>query len=133
VSDRHEDDEELEPVSIEVDAPEADWIEQHQPVMDPPEDDLFPSEIPEDVAEADALDQARTVPDDDFGVDGNPSIAASTEFAEDASGDEPDQLEVTGDRAGVRGCNLIGVVADALMRGAGRSRQISPRSAGPPR
>jgi len=69
VSDRRENDD--EPVSIEADVPEADWIEQHQPVTAEPDDDLFPSEIPEDVAEADALDQARSVPDDDFRFEKN--------------------------------------------------------------
>jgi hypothetical protein len=120
VSDHRENDE--EPVSIEADVPEADWIEQHQPVLGEADDDRFPSEIPEDVAEADALDQARTVPDDDFRVDDDPSISTSTESAEETSDDEPDQLSTTRDRRGARGCNLLAVVADALMRAAGRSR-----------
>jgi hypothetical protein len=76
VSDPREDDD--RPVSIEADAPEADWIEQHQPVIDEPDDDLFPSQgrdddqpisIEADAPEADWIEQHQPVidePDDDL-------------------------------------------------------------------
>ncbi|MDQ1430053.1 MAG: hypothetical protein QOF40_655, partial [Actinomycetota bacterium] len=76
VSDPRDDD---QPISIETDAPEADWIEQHQPVVDEPdEDDLFPEEgrgedraisIEADAPEADWIEQHQPVvdePDEDF-------------------------------------------------------------------
>jgi len=49
---------------IDPETPEADVLEQHQPVVDDDREEL-PSEIPDNAAEADALDQARPVPIDD--------------------------------------------------------------------
>jgi len=62
-----------EPVGIEADAPEADWIEQHQSVVDEPDSDLFPTEVREDdepvgveadAPEADWIEQHQPVVDE---------------------------------------------------------------------
>ena len=68
MSDPRDDD---EPVSIEADAPEADWIEQHQPVSDEDDDDtLYSSEvraneagisIESDTPEADWIEQHQPI------------------------------------------------------------------------
>ena len=52
---------------IPFDANEADVVEQHQPVTDRLEPDAgLPDELPTvDADPADALDQYRTIPDDD--------------------------------------------------------------------
>ena len=55
---------EREPTEIGDDVPEADAIEQQQPMVPEAVDDR-PEAIPPDAAEADALDQARAVPPDD--------------------------------------------------------------------
>jgi hypothetical protein len=59
VSDRRDDE---EPISIEADAPEADWIEQHQPVIDESDDDAVSIEA--DVPEADWIEQHQPVIDE---------------------------------------------------------------------
>jgi hypothetical protein len=54
----------IPPIEIPPDTPEADVLEQHQPVgIDEDDDDV--RELPPDVPEADALDQLRSVTFDD--------------------------------------------------------------------
>ena len=107
-----------EPVSIDADAPEADWIEQHQPVIDESDEDLFPPGGPEEVTEAEG----------DIVVDDEPSHPAPTQFGE-TSRQEPDQLVPSSARTGSRGCNLIGVVAHALVRGGrNAARELARRN-----
>jgi hypothetical protein len=154
VSDRREDDE--EPVSIEADAPEADWIEQHQPIVDDADDDPYRSEVAEDDAEpvsieadapeADWIEQHQPIVDEadddrvsspvleneadahgDYFVDDEPSFETPTQFPEDASGDEPDERAGASERAGARGCNLIGVLVHALMHSARDAARRIPR------
>ena len=48
---------------VSVDVPEADMIEQRQPVVAEPEDD--PADLPFEASEADVLDQHRDVALDD--------------------------------------------------------------------
>ena len=136
-----------EPIGIDADAPEADWIEQHQPVIDD-DDDLFPIDLPDDVPEADALDQARSVRDDDFAFADDPEPdEVSSEFDEDPNGIELDELDDRNDRKEPdernerevsqavtpgRGCSPVGVLAEVLahlLRQA--ADQISSRN--PPR
>ena len=70
MSDRRDD----EPTSIEADAPEADWIEQHQTVIDEDDANAYPSalraddadiSIEADAPEADWIEQHHTVIDED--------------------------------------------------------------------
>ena len=127
-----------EPIGIDADAPEADWIEQHQPVIDD-DDDLVPIDLPDDVPEADALDQARSVRDDDFAFADDPEPdEVSSEFDGDPNGIELDdrtertEPEAPRDVTQGRGCSPVGILADVLaylLRQA--AEQISSRN--PPR
>jgi hypothetical protein len=155
VSDRPEDD---QPVSIEADAPEADWIEQHQPVIDESGDDLFPDEVREDeppisieadVPEADWIEQHQPVideSDDDRFPEETPGNIAATDALESAGDaldveDEPPVVPPSPSRAGTsrdvpdpsaRGCNLVGALVHALVRSwqgaAGQFARREPRS-----
>jgi hypothetical protein len=155
VSDRPEDD---QPVSIEADAPEADWIEQHQPVIDESGDDLFPDEVREDeppisieadVPEADWIEQHQPVideSDDDRFAEETPGDVGATDALEPAGDaldveDEPPVVPPSPSRAGTsrgvpdpsaRGCNLVGALVHALVRSwqgaAGQFARREPRS-----
>ena len=122
MSDRRDDD-----VSIEADAPEADWIEQHQPVGDDVDDtaDDDAVSIEADVPEADWIEQHEPVIDDpdDAAVDDEPPVAWPPPLPPDTSAS-----------AGARGCNLLGAFVHALLRSrrdaAGPRDRRNPRSSG---
>jgi hypothetical protein len=145
VSDRRDDD---EPIGIEADVPEADWIEQHQPVIDESDDDLYPRELDEDhdetvsieadVPEADWIEQHQPVidePDDDLREDDEPPVATPPRPAANTSRDlpdspapdspAPDSPAASKPSTGARGCNLVGALVHALLRS-----RTDPRSSG---
>jgi hypothetical protein len=90
-----------ESVSIEADAPEADWIEQHQAVVDEDDgesfaaqvrDDTEPVGIEADAPEADWIEQHQPVveePDEDL----RPSEGVPEELDADASEEDAEAWE----------------------------------------
>jgi hypothetical protein len=155
MSDRREDD--AEPIGIEADAPEADWIEQHQPVIDESDDEPYGSEtaageaepvgIEADAPEADWIEQHQPVvdesdeerfptgipeeaPEAEFVEEGEPPVATTTPIGDEARGDEPGEYPPSSGHAAARGCNLVGALMHALMRAA---RDIARRSTRPSR
>ena len=133
-----------EPISIEADAPEADWIEQHQPVGDD-DADAYTSEVREadtgisiesDKPEADWIEQHQPIveaPDEE-------RLLSDDVPEEVADAGEPDQDWITTDEdvgvaddeeaptppaaAAARGCNVLAAMAHAVLR--------SGRDDGPP-
>src|SRR4051812_15251555 len=75
MSDPREDD---EPVSIDADAPEADWIEQHQPIVeeDDGDGDVYTSEVRED---DDAVSIESDTPEADWIEQHQPIVEATDE------------------------------------------------------
>ena len=147
MSDPRDDD---EPVSIEADAPEADWIEQHQPVTDEDDADAYPSEeraadtdisIESDTPEADWIEQHQPVveaPDEE-------RLRAHDLPEEVVDADELEQDWITTDEdigaaddqefstppapAGARGCNVLAAIAHAVLRsGCDAARHFERRN-----
>ncbi len=127
-----------EPVSIEADVPEADWIEQHQPVSDEDDDKLYSSEvraneagisIESDTPEADWIEQHQGVveePDEQrLPSSASPTVDAG-ELEQDwvttyqAVGAAADNREVpTTPAARPRGgCNVLASITHAALRHA---------------
>jgi hypothetical protein len=80
-----------EPVGIDADASEADWIEQHQPVVDETDGDQFPTEVREndepigieaDAPEADWIEQHQPVVDEAEEVDEAEDVDEADALAE---------------------------------------------------
>ena len=136
-----------EPIGIEADAPEADWIEQHQPVSDEDDADAYPSEVREadaaisiesDTPEADWIEQHQPVveaPDDErLGSHDLPEEAVdageleqdwiTTDQAVGAADDQ--EIPTPPTPAGARGCNALAAIAHAVLRSAWR-RRPTPR------
>jgi hypothetical protein len=138
VSDPRDDD---EPVSIEADAPEADWIEQHQPVIEEPDEDRLPTgDLPEDVAEAGALEELEEEAEewaptgDDVAPADEPAVAPPPRSADEIGAIERADLAAPTVSAAARGCNLIAALVEILLRsGWEAARQLAggkPRSPG---
>ena len=118
--------EDEEPVSIEADVPEADWIEQHQPVSDEDDDVSIASDTPE----ADWIEQHQAIveaPDADFlPPDDLPEVEGTGEVEQDWIATEATDEEVAAangpeiptppESAGGRGCNVVAAVARAVLR-----------------
>ncbi len=146
-----------EPVSIDADAPEADWIEQHQPIGDEDDADPYTTEVREgdddvsiesDTPEADWIEQHQPVaeePDEErlpspASHDLPEEVVDAGELEEDwIAPDEdvgaPDDQEVPTPlaAAGARGCNLLAAVAHAVLRSAwDAARQLPGRTRHPP-
>jgi hypothetical protein len=151
MSDPHEDD---EPVSIEADVPEADWIEQHQPIIEEDEDDdAYTSEVREDddafsiesdTPEADWIEQHQPIveaPDEErFPSDHLPEEVVDAGeleqdwIAADADLGAADDQEIpTPAAAGGRGCNLVAAVAHAVLHSACDTTRHLPRRNRQPR
>ena len=149
MSDPRDDD---EPVSIEADVPEADWIEQHQPVSDEDDDTLYSSEvraneagasIESDTPEADWIEQHQPIvelPDEE-------RLPSSASPVADAGEPEPDLITTdqavdaadnhkvpTTPAVGPRGgCNVLAAITHAALRhGYDAARQIGRRNRRPP-
>ena len=106
-------------ISIELDTPEGDWIEQHQPIVEAPEEERFLSnDLPEEVADAGELEQDWITIDEDVGA------------ADDQAVPTPPTPPAA---AGARGCNVIAVVAHAVLRsGCDAARHLGRRNRRPP-
>jgi hypothetical protein len=150
VSDPREDD---EPVSIEADAPEADWIEQHQPIID--EDDGDVAAYTSDARDDDAVSIESDTPEADWIEQHQPIVEGPDEerlpsdhlpeevvdagepeqdwIATDENIDPVDDQEIpTPAAAGGRGCNVLAAIALAVLRWACDSaRQVRRRTREP--
>ena len=150
MSDPRDDD---EPVSIEADAPEADWIEQHQPVSDEDDDDtLYSSEvraneagisIESDTPEADWIEQHQPIgeaPDEERLPSRALPVVDDGELEQDwittdqAVGAADNQEVPTTPAVGPRGgCNVLAAITHAALRhGRDAARQIGRRNRRPP-
>jgi hypothetical protein len=143
-----------EPIGIEADAPEADWIEQHQPVSNEDDADAYPSEVREadtdisiesDTPEADWIEQHQPVveaPDEErLGSHDLPEeVVDAGELEQDwittdedigAAGDQ--EIPTPPAPAGARGCNVLAAVAHAVLRsGCDAARRLERRDGHPP-
>ncbi|MGZ4764897.1 MAG: hypothetical protein ACXV6M_04475 [Ilumatobacteraceae bacterium] len=133
-----------EPIGIEADAPEADWIEQHQPVVEVPDDvDAYPSEVREDDAaisidsdtpEADWIEQHQPVveaPDEgrlrshdlpEEAVDVGELEQDWITTDEDIGAEDHQETPTSPAPAGARGCNALATIAHAVLRAGWRHR-----------
>ena len=151
MSDPRDDD---EPVSIEGDAPEADWIEQHQPIGDEDDADAYTTEVREDdddvsiesdTPEADWIEQHQPIveePDEER----IPSHDLPEEFVdadeleqdwiatdEDVGAADDREIPTPTAAAGARGCNVLAAVAHAVLRSAwDAARHLEGRNRHPP-
>jgi len=142
-----------ESTSIESDAPEADWIEQHQPVGDEDDADAYPSEVREgdvdisiesDTPEADWIEQHQPLieaPDEE----GLPSRDLPEEVvyageleqdwittAEDIGTEDSETIPTPEAAPGARGCNVVATIAHAVMRhGCDAARRLERRNRRP--
>jgi hypothetical protein len=143
-----------EPIGIETDAPEADWIEQHQPVSDEDEADAYPSEvraddadisIESDTPEADWIEQHQPIveaPDEERLLSDDPpeEVVDAGELEQDwittdqAVGAAHDEAVPTPPAAGgARGCNVLAAIAHAVLReGCDAVRHLERRNRRPP-
>ncbi len=151
VSDPRDDD---EPVSIEADAPEADWIEQHQPIIDEDDGDVaaYTTEargdvdavsIESDRPEADWIEQHQPIaeaPDEErLPSDHLPEeVVDASEpeqdwIATDENINPVDDQEIPTPAAeGGRGCNVLAAIAHAVLRSAcDTARQVRRRAREP--
>jgi hypothetical protein len=149
MSDREDD----KPISIESDAPEADWIEQHEPIGDEDDADVFTTEVREaddavsiesDAPEADWIEQHQPIveapeeerlPSDDLPeevVDAGelePDWIATDEHVEAADNQE---IPTPPPPAGTRGCNVLAAIAHAVLRsGCDAARHLERRNRRP--
>ena len=151
MSDPPEDD---EPVSIEADAPEADWIEQHQPLIDEDDADAYPSEVHEadtdvsieaETPEADWIEQHQLVveaPDEerlraqDLPEEVLDAGALEQDWIttdEDIGAADDQEIPTPPAPAGARGCNVLAAVAHAVLRsGCDAARHLERRIRRPP-
>jgi len=132
-----------EPIGIESDAPEADWIEQHQPVSD--EDDADPSlsevreeeapiSIESDTPEADWIEQHQPVveaPEEEHlrshDLPEEPVDAGELEqdwitTDKDVGAADDQEIPTPPTPAGARGCNALAAIAHAVLRSGWRHR-----------
>jgi hypothetical protein len=150
MSDPREDD---EPVSIEADVPEADWIEQHQPIIEQDDVDDYTSDVREDddavsiesdTPEADWIEQHQPIveaPDEErLPADHLPEEVADAGDLEhdwiatdEDLGTADDQKIPTPAAAGGRGCNLVATVVHAVLRSACDATRQLPRRNRQPR
>ena len=150
MSDPPEDD---EPVSIEADAPEADWIEQNQPVIDEDDADAYPSEVREvdtdisiesDTPEADWIEQHQPVveaPEEERprSYDLPEEVLDAGELEQDwittdeGTGPTDDQeIPTPPAPAGARGCNVLAAIVRAVLRsGCDAARHLERRNRRP--
>jgi hypothetical protein len=133
MSDPRDDD----PIGLEADAPEADWIEQHQPVTDEDDADAYPSEeraadtdisIESDTPEADWIEQhqpvveapdeerlrAHDLPEDD--LDAGELEQDWITIDEDIGAADDQGIPTLPAGAGRRGCNVLASIAHAVLR-----------------
>jgi hypothetical protein len=126
-----------EPISLEADAPEADWIEQHQPVTDEDDADAYPSEeraadtdisIESDTPEADWIEQhqpvveapdeerlrAHDLPEDVLDAGELEQDWITTD--EDIGAADDQEIPTLPADAGARGCNVLASIAHAVLR-----------------
>ena len=143
-----------EPIGIETDAPEADWIEQHQPVSD--EDDPFADaiqarenddavSIESDTPEADWIEQHQPIveapdeerlPPHDLPEEGaEPSELEHDWIATDEDVDAANDQEIPTPPAATeaRGCNALASVVHAVLRsGSDAAQRLERRNRQPP-
>ncbi len=144
MSDRRDD----EPTSIESEVPEADWIEQHQPVIDEGDANAYPSHLRADdadvsieseIPEADWIEQRQpiveTVYEEQVRSQDLAGVVDGGELEQDwISSDQPvgaahDQAVPTVSASiGARGCNVLAAIAHAVLRqGRAAARQRERR------
>ena len=144
MSNSREDD---EPVSIETDAPEADWIEQHQPVIEEADEDRLPTgDRAEDDVEAGDLEEEELAEeelaeeadrwgatDDDTDATDEPPVGPPRSIDETESTEGP-RLGAPRASAGARGCNLVAALVHLVVRSGRDAARLlagrNPRSPG---
>ncbi len=144
MSDRSDD----EPTSIESEVPEADWIEQHQPVIDEGDANAYPSplraddadvSIESDIPEADWIEQRQpiveTAYEEQFRSHDLAGVVDAGELEQDwissdqavGAADDPAVPTVSAS-TGARGCNVLTAIAHAVLRqGRAAARQLERR------
>jgi|SRR3954454_3383113 len=135
-----------ESISIEADAPEGDWIEQHQPVSDDDDADPHPKvrehdasiSIESDTPEADWIEQHQPVveaPDEerlrshDLPEEAVDAGALDQDWImtdEDIGAADDHEIPTPPTRRGARGCNALAAIAYAVARSRWR-RRPTPR------
>ena len=132
MSDPRDDD---EPVSIEADAPEADWIEQHQPVIDEDDADAVHERGPRsrrgisiesDTPEADWIEQHQPIveaPDEERlpsttypGGRGRGELEQDWITTDEDVGVADDQEIPTAPPSDRGGCNVLAAITHAVLR-----------------
>ena len=144
-----------EPIGIEADAPEADWIEQHQPVSDDDDDaDTYTSEVREndpgisiesDKPEADWIEQHQPIaeePEEERLLsDGLPDVDVDADELDEDWITTDEDVSVADDQeaspppaaAAARGCNVLAAMAHAVLRsGRDAARHLEGRNRRPP-
>ena len=151
MSDPHDED---EPVSIEGEAPEADWIEQHQPVSD--QDDAYADatqareiddavSIESDTPEADWIEQHQPIveaPDEErLPSHDLPEVEAEAGEVtqdwiatdEDVGAANDQEIATPPAATEARGCNALAAVVHAVLRlGCDATRRLERRNRQPP-
>ena len=142
------------PISVEGDPPEADWIEQHEPIGDEDDADVFTTEVREaddavsiesDAPEADwieqhqpiveASDEERLLSDDlpEEVVEAGELEQEWIATDEDVEATDNQEIPTPPVANGGRGCNLLAACAHAVLRsGRDAARHLERSNQRPP-